>query len=188
MNPAFAPSFGGPRPGGPGFGGPGGPGGPGFGGPGGPGFGGPFKGRLLRPAVLLLDGPATAAELVERISQLSQGEFSPPQNKIEKKLEFLAEHGAVEITNGVATLTERGRKRLAMRGITKETAQALRTHVLPRRLASHKIRAGLAEFAGVARVIALTGTDEQKDKLAETQKELLAAIVEAKQSLHSTLN
>lgn len=88
------PGFGGPGFGGPGFGGPG-FGGPGFGGPGfgGPGFGGPGaggpglapfgkKGRhgLRRAAfvtaALLLDGPADAAQVVQRVSDATGGAFT----------------------------------------------------------------------------------------------------------------
>jgi hypothetical protein len=198
------PGFGGPF-GGPGFGGPGfgfgGPGfgGPGFGGPGfgGPGFGGPGFGRgfgkprfLKRAAfgtlALLLDGPADAAQIVQRTSEATDGAFSPPQEVAELAIGLLAGRGLVTVDNGVATLTELGKNLLAWRGISSETA-----HAFFARAAQFgdviKIRWGLFELAGLARRIAWAGTDEQKAKLADARAKVLAAVTEATKSLHSTL-
>src|SRR5271154_3452755 len=94
----FFGGFGGPGFGGPGFGGPGfggfggGPGG--FGGGHGHGHGdghggGPGRGRhfLKRAAfvtsALLLDGPADAAQIVQRVSDATEGAFTPPQDVAE---------------------------------------------------------------------------------------------------------
>ena len=132
------PGFGGPGFGGPGFGGPGfgGPGfgGPGFGGPGfgGPGFGGPggkhgkhgLKRAAFVTAALLLDGPADAAQVVQRVTDATDGAFTPPQDVAELAIGLLAGRGVVTVDNGVATLTELGRNLLAWRGISSETAHA----------------------------------------------------------------
>jgi hypothetical protein len=201
------PGFGGPGfPGGPGFGGPGfgGPdwGGPGFGGPdwggpgfgfGGPGFGRGFGGRgffLKRAAfgtlALLLDGPADAAQIVQRTSEATDGAFTPPQEVAELAIGLLAGRGLVTVDNGVATLTELGKNLLAWRGVSSETA-----HAFLARAAQFgdvvKIRWGLVELAGLARRIGWSGTDEQKAKLADTRAKVLAAINDAKKSLHSVL-
>lgn len=75
--------FGGPGFGGPGFGGPGfggwGKQGWGHGGPGGPGFGGrpPLKRAAFVTAALLLDGPADAAQVVQRVSDATDGALTP---------------------------------------------------------------------------------------------------------------
>jgi hypothetical protein len=185
------PGFGGP--GGPGFGGPGfgGPGfgGPGFGGPGGPGFGGHHFG-LKRAAfgtlALLLDGPADAAQIVQRTSEATAGAFTPPQEIAELAIGLLAGRGLVTVEGGVATLTELGKNVLAWRGISSETA-----HAFLARAGQFgdvvKIRWGLVELAGLARKIAWSGTDEQKAKLADARTKVLAAITEASKTLHSTL-
>jgi hypothetical protein len=184
--------FGGPGFGGPGFGGPG-FGGPGFGGPGG-GFGGPgFGGHhfgLKRAAfgtlALLLDGPADAAQIVQRTSEATDGAFTPPQEVAELAIGLLAGRGLVTVEGGVATLTELGKNLLAWRGISSETA-----HAFLARAGQFgdviKIRWGLFELAGLARKIAWAGTDEQKAKLADARAKVLAAITEAKKSLHGAL-
>lgn len=194
------PGFGGPGFGGPGFGGPGfgGPGfgGPGFGGPGagGPGFGGPVgkKGRhgLKRAAfvtaALLLDGPADAAQVVQRVSDATGGAFTPPQDVAELAIGILAGRGVVTVDDGVATLTELGRNLLAWRGISSETA-----HAFLGRAAKFgdalKIRKEFFEIAGLARTIAWTGTDEQKQQLAETRTKVLEALTDARKALHRVL-
>ena len=96
------PGFGGPGFGGPGFGGPGfgGPGfgGPGFGGhgwgghggPGGHGFGGRHKRVVVGTAALLLDGPANAEQIVQRVSEATDGGFAPPQEIVELAIGKLA--------------------------------------------------------------------------------------------------
>jgi hypothetical protein len=200
------PGFGGPGFGGPGFGGPGfgGPGfgGPGWGGPGqgGPGFAGPgFGGHWGRPgpggrhkrlvvgtAALLLDGPANAEQLVQRVSDATDGAFAPPQEIVELAIGKLAGRGFVSVEDGVATLTELGRNVLQWKGISSESIHA--------RLAQAgkfgdvaKIRWGLFQLAGLARTIHWSGTDAQKEKLVEARTKVLTAITEAKQSLHAAL-
>jgi hypothetical protein len=191
--------FGGPECGGPaGFGGPGGAGfgGPGFGGPGGPGFGGPgfggpgagwgFKRAALGTAAVLLDGPASAAQIVERVSQATDGAFSPPADIAELAIGLLAARGLVSVDDGVATLTELGRNLLAWRGVTSDTAA-----VFFKRAAQFvdvfKIRKELFEVAGLARSIVWTGTDEQKAALSDARTKILEAVTEAKKDLHRIL-
>jgi hypothetical protein len=192
------PGFGGPGVGGPGFGGPGfgGPGfgGPGFGGhgwgghggPGGHGFGGRHKRVVVGTAALLLDGPANAEQIVQRVSEATDGAFAPPQEIVELAIGKLAGRGFVSVDDGVATLTELGRNVLQWKGISSESIHA--------RLAQAgkfkdvaKIRWGLFELAGLARTIHWSGTDAQKEKLAEARAKVLTAITEAKQSLHAAL-
>jgi hypothetical protein len=181
------PGFGGPGFGGPGFGGPG-FGGPGFGGHGwgGHGFGGPHKRAVIGTAALLLDGPANAEQIVQRVSEATDGAFSPPQGIVEVAIGLLAGRGFVTVSDGVATLTELGTNVLAWKGISSETA-----HAFLGRAAKFgdviKIRWGLFELAGLARTIVWSGTDAQKEKLAEARTKVLTAINEAKQSLHSAL-
>jgi len=170
----------------------GGFGGPGFGGPGfgGPGFGPVGFGHRIKRAVtasLLLDGPASAAEIVQRVSDATEGEIALPETVVERVLERLAHRGVVKTDDGVATLTEFGTKLLAKRGITSQTAQALRTKLFPKLVNILKLRSGLAEVAGLARVIALTGTDAQKEKLAEASATLLASVNDVKKTLQSAL-
>ena len=195
------PGFGGPGFGGPGFGGPGfgGPGfgGPGFGGhgwgghgghggPGGHGFGGRHKRVVVGTAALLLDGPANAEQIVQRVSEATDGAFAPPQEIVELAIGKLAGRGFVSVDDGVATLTELGRNVLQWKGISSESIHA--------RLAQAgkfkdvaKIRWGLFELAGLARTIHWSGTDAQKEKLADARAKVLTAITEAKQSLHAAL-
>ncbi|MBV8293075.1 MAG: hypothetical protein JOY55_14920 [Mycobacterium sp.] len=181
------PGFGGHGWGGPGWGGPGfgghGWGGPGFGGH---GFGGPRKRVVVGTAALLLDGPANAAQIVQRVSEATDGALTPPEGFVELAIGHLAGRGFVTVSDGVATLTEQGTNVLAWKGITSEGIHA--------RLAQAakfgdviKIRWGLVELAGLARTIAWSGTDAQKAKLAEARTKVLTAITEAKKSLHSAL-
>src|ERR1700684_3643252 len=186
------PGFGGPGWGGPGFGGPG-FGGPGFGGhgfgghgPGGHGWGGRRKRVVVGTAALLLDGPANAEQIVQRVSEATDGGFAPPQEIVELAIGKLAGRGFVSVDDGVATLTELGRNVLQWKGISSESIHA--------RLAQAgkfkdvaKIRWGLFELAGLARTIHWSGTDAQKEKLAEARAKVLTAITEAKQSLHAAL-
>jgi hypothetical protein len=199
----FFGGFGGPGFGGPGFGGFGGfGGGPGgFGG----GFGGghdhghagghggrPGRGRhfLKRAAfvtaALLLDGPADAAQIVQRVSDATEGAFTPPQDVAELAIGLLAGRGVVTVDGGVATLTELGQNLLAWRGVSSETA-----HAFLGRAAkfgdAFKIRRELFEVAGLARTITWTGTDEQKQQLAEARTKVLEALREAKKTLHRVL-
>ena len=200
----FFGGFGGPGFGGPGFGGPGfggfggfggGPGGFGGGhehGQGGGHGGGPGRGRhfLKRAAfvtaALLLDGPADAAQIVQRVSDATEGAFTPPQDVAELAIGLLAGRGVVTVDNGVATLTELGQNLLAWRGVSSETA-----HAFLGRAAkfgdAFKIRRELFEVAGLARTITWTGTDEQKQQLAETRTKVLEALRDAKKTLHRVL-
>ena len=194
MSHGFFGGFGGPGFGGPGFGGPG-FGGPGFGGPGtgGPGFA-PFgtngrhglKRAAFVTAALLLDGPADAAQVVQRASDATGGAFTPPQDVAELAIGILAGRGVVTVDGGVATLTELGRNLLAWRGISSETA-----HAFLGRAAKFgdvvKIRKEFFEIAGLARTIAWTGTDEQKQQLAETRTKVLEALTDARKALHRVL-
>lgn len=198
------PGFGGPGFSGPGFGGPGcgGPGfgGPGFGGPGfgghGPGFGGHGPGghgrrfRLKRAAIgtaaMLLDGPADAAQVVQRVSEKTDGAFTPPQEVVELAIGLLAGRGVVTVDNGVATLTELGQNLLAWRGINADTARAFLARAAKFGDA-FKIRKTMFEIAGLARTIAWSGTDEQKQKLAETRTKILETLTEAKKTLYGIL-
>ena len=182
------PGWGGPGFGGPGFGGPGfgGHGWGGHGGPGRPGFGGRHKRVVVGTAALLLDGPANAEQIVQRVSEATDGGFAPPQEIVELAIGKLAGRGFVTVDGGVATLTELGRNVLQWKGISSETIHA--------RLAQAgkfgdvaKIRWGLFELAGLARTIHWSGTDAQKEKLAEARTKVLTAITEAKQSLHAAL-
>ena len=169
------PGFGGPGWGGPGFGGPG-FGGPGFGGhgfgghgpgghgPGGHGWGGRRRRVVVGTAALLLDGPANAEQIVQRVSEATDGAFAPPQEIVELAIGKLAGRGFVTVSDGVATLTELGRNVLQWKGISSESIHA--------RLAQAgkfgdvaKIRWGLFELAGLARTIHWSGTDAQKEKL-----------------------
>ena len=124
------PGWGGPGWGGPGFGGPGfgGPGwgGHGFGGPGfgGPGFGGPRKRVVIGTAALLLDGPANAAQIVQRVSEATDGALTPPEAIVELAIGHLAGRGFVTVSDGVATLTEQGTNVLAWKGVTSEGIHA----------------------------------------------------------------
>ncbi|MGH3632663.1 MAG: hypothetical protein ACRDTS_00890 [Mycobacterium sp.] len=189
------PGLGGPEFGGHGFGGPG-FGGHGFGGPGfgGHGFGGAafglrrkfLKRAALATAALLLDGPADAAQVVQRVSEATDGAVTPPQEVAEVAIGVLAGRGVVTVDDGVASLTELGKNLLAWRGISSETAHAFLARA-PQFIDVINIRKGLFELAGLARTITWSGTDEQKQKLAEAKANVLAAVTEAKKSLHSAL-
>lgn len=177
-----------------GFGGFGGHGwGPGGGGGSGRGFGpgwGPGRGGLKRAAfgtaAMLLDGPADAAQVVQRVSDKTDGAITPPREIAELAIGLLAGRGVVTVEDGVATLTELGENLLAFRGISSETAQAFLA-----RAAQFgdvfKIRRELFEVAGLARTITWTGTDEQKQQLAETRTKILEVLRDAKKTLHRAL-
>jgi hypothetical protein len=177
-------------PGGHGWGGPGGHGwgGHGWGGPGfgGHGFGGRRKRVVVGTAALLLDGPANAEQIAQRVSEATDGALTPPEGVVDFAIGLLAGRGFVTVSDGVATLTELGTNVLAWKGISSETI-----HARLARVAKFgdviKIRKGLFELAGLARTIVWSGTDAQKEKLAEARTKVLAAITEAKQSLHSAL-
>ena len=177
------PGFGGPRFGGPGFGGGHGWGGPGHGGH---GFGGPRKRVVIGTAALLLDGPANAAQIVQRVSEATDGALTPPEPIVELAIGHLAGRGFVTVSDGVATLTEQGTNVLAWKGVTSEGFRA-RLAQVAKFGDVIKIRWGLVELAGLARTIAWSGTDAQKAKLAEARTNVLTAITEAKKSLHAAL-
>lgn len=181
-----------------GFGGGGfGPGGFGAGRPGcsgdghgaGGGFGGGGK-RGKRAAMaamaLLLDGPADATQLVQRVSDATDGAFTPPLAPAELIIGVLAGRGMVTVDNGVATLTELGKNILAWRGISSETAHAFLAQA-PKFIDAFKIRKELFELAGLARTIMWSGTDEQKQKLTDVKADVLAALTKATKSLHGAL-
>ncbi len=191
--------FGGPGFGGPGFGGPG-FGGPGFGGGWGHrhekdwgqgGFGGPggrpgLKRAAFVTAAMLLDGPADAAQVVQRVSDATEGAFTPPQDLAELAIGLLAGRGMVTVDDGVANLTELGRNVLAWRGVSSETARAFLGRAAKFGDAV-KIRREMFEFGRLARTIAWTGTDEQKQQLAEARTKVLEAVTEAKRALYRAL-
>jgi hypothetical protein len=204
------PGFDGPGFGGPGFGGPA-FGGPGFGGPGfgpdagsgfaggfggqgfGPGFGGagrPGPWGLKRAAVgtaaILLDGPADAAQILERVNQVTDGAFTPPQDIVDLAIGLLAGRGVVTVDNGVATLTDFGKNLLAWRGISSETVHAFLTKAA-KFVDVIKIHKELREVGGLARTIVRSGTDEQKAALAESRTKILEAVTDAKKALHRAL-
>ncbi|HTZ12467.1 MAG TPA: hypothetical protein VMC78_02400 [Mycobacterium sp.] len=211
--PGFGGPGGGPGWGGPGFGGPGW-GGHGYGGHGGPGWGGPgfgghgehswgghrfgghgwakhgfARGRkraVIGTAALLLEGPANAEQIVQRVSEATGGALTPPEQIVEFAIAKLAFRGFVTVEDGVATLTERGRSVLAWKGVSSEGIRAMLAQAA--KFADvMKIRWGLVELAGLARTIMWSGNDAQKAKLAEARTKVLTAITEAKQSLHSAL-
>jgi hypothetical protein len=159
--------------------------GPGFGGHG-FGGGGGLKRAAFGTAALLLDGPADAAQVVQRTAEATDGAFTPPQEVAELAIGLLQARGFVTVENGVATLTDLGKSILAWRGVTSESAHAMLGRV-GKFAEVIKIRTGLQEVAGLARTIMMSGTDEQKAKLAEVRADLNAAITEAKRALHSAL-
>jgi hypothetical protein len=185
--------FGGGGFGGPGFGGPG-FGGPGFGGPGGgfggPGFGGPGFGRgkfaAAATAALLLDGPADATEISRRVTEATEGAFTPPEGAAEIGIGLLAGRGLATVDDGVATLTEFGESILAWRGISSETAHAFLSHA-SKFAGAFKLRKEFLEVGGLARTIMRSGSEEQKEKLKEAGTKILAAVTEAKKSLYAAL-
>jgi DNA-binding PadR family transcriptional regulator len=176
--------------GGGGWGGPGGGGGRGGpgggGGRGGPGGGGRRKRVVVGTAALLLDGPASAAQIAQHVSEATDGALTPPEGVIEFAIGILAGRGFVTVTDGVATLTELGTNVLSWKGVSSETIHAKLARAA--RFGDYiKIRRGLFELGGLARTIHWSGTDAQKAKLAEARTKVLTAITEAKQSLHSAL-
>ena len=156
--------------------------GPGFG----PGGGHHLKRAAFVTAAMLLDGPADAAQVVQRCIRRNRRGVHPAAGRGELAIGLLAGRGMVTVDNGVATLTELGRNVLAWRGISSETA-----HAFLGRAAKFgdvfKIRRELFELAGLARTITWTGTDEQKQQLAETRAKVLEALTEAKKTLHRIL-
>ena len=150
------------------------------------GGGGGLKRAAFGTAALLLDGPADAAQVVQRTAEATDGAFTPPQEMAELAIGVLQARGLVTVDNGVATLTDLGKGILAWRGVTSESAHAMLGRV-GKFAEVIKIRAGLKEIAGLARTIMMSGTDEQKAKLAEVRADLNAAITEAKRALHSAL-
>jgi hypothetical protein len=179
---------------GPGFGG--GFGGPGFGwhgfggGFGGHGFGGHGFGRgkvaAAATAALLLDGPADAAEISRRVTEATDGAFTPPEGAAEIGIGLLAGRGLATVEDGVATLTEFGESILAWRGINSETAHAFLSRA-SKFAGVLQLRKELLEVGGLARTIVWSGTEAQKEKLEEARTKILTAVTEAKQSLYRAL-
>jgi hypothetical protein len=178
--PGFGGGFGGPGFGWPGFGG--GFGGHGFGGH---GFG---SGKLAAAATaaLLLDGPADAAEISRRVTEATDGAFTPPDGAAEIGIGLLAGRGLATVEDGVATLTEFGESILAWRGINSETAHAFLSRA-SKFAGVLQLRKELLEIGGLARTIVWSGTEEQKEKLEEAKTKILTAVTEAKQSLYRAL-
>ena len=141
---------------------------------------------VIGTAALLLDGPANAEQIVQRVSEATDGALTPPQGIVELAIGHLAGRGFVTVSDGVATLTEQGTNVLAWKGISSEGIHA-RLAQVAKFGDVIKIRWGLFELAGLARTIVWSGTDAQKEKLAEARTKVLTAITEAKQSLHSAL-
>jgi hypothetical protein len=161
-------------------------GGSGFGGGFGPGFGGRGKLAAAATAALLLDGPADAAEITRRVSEATDGAFSPPEGAAEIGIGLLAGRGLATVEDGEATLTEFGENLLAWRGINTETAHAFLAQA-SKFAGFLKLRKEFFELGGLARTIVWSGTEEQKQKLEEARTKLLAAVTEAKRSLYSAL-
>lgn len=142
--------------------------------------------RATVVAALLLEGPATAAELVERVSAATEGALVPPVEHAELTLGFMAGRGLVTISDGTASLTELGRNILAWRGVNADTA-----HAILGKFAQLgdviQIRKALLETATLGRTITTTGTAEQKAALASAKAAILTAVVEAKKSLYAAL-
>jgi DNA-binding PadR family transcriptional regulator len=159
--------------------------GPGFGGHG-FGFGARRKRAALATAALLLEGPADAAQIVQRVSEATEAAFTPPQEVAEAAIELLENRGLVAVESGVATLTELGESVLAWRGVTSETARSFLGRAGQFKDVI-KIRRELFELGGLARTITHSGTGEQKEKLAEAKAKVLAAIGESKKSLYAAL-
>ncbi len=173
--------------------------GPGFGGHGfadrgGHGFGGGFGGHgfgrgkmaAAATAALLLDGPADADEISRRVSEATDGAFTPPQGAAEIGIGLLAGRGLATVEDGVATLTELGESLLAWRGINRDTAHAFWSRA-SKFAGVLQLRKEFVEIGGLARTIMWTGTEEQKEKLEEAKNTILAAVTEAKRSLYRAL-
>jgi hypothetical protein len=178
--PGFGGGFGGPGFGWPGFGG--GFGGHGFGGH---GFGS-GKAAAAATAALLLDGPADAAEISRRVTEATDGAFTPPDAAAEIGIGLLAGRGLATVEDGVATLTEFGESILAWRGINSETAHAFLSRA-SKFAGVLQLRKELLEIGGLGRTIVWSGTEEQKEKLEEAKTKILTAVTEAKQSLYRAL-
>jgi hypothetical protein len=141
---------------------------------------------FIGTAALLLEGPANAEQIGGRVSDATGGALHPPQEIVEFAIARLAGRGFVTISDGVATLTERGTNALEWKGISSEGTRAMLAQAA--KFADFmKIRWGLGELAGLTRTIMWRGTDAQKEKLAEARGKVLAAVDEAKQSLHAAL-
>lgn len=168
--------------------------GPGFGSGCGPGFGpghGFGHGKMLKraafgTAALLLDGPADAAQIVQRATEATGGAFTPPQEVAELAIELLATKGVVTVEGGVATLTDFGQKILTWRGVTSESAKKMMGRA-GRFADVIKIRTGMQDVAGMARTIMSSGTEAQRAKLGEVRSRLTKAVEDARRELHAAL-
>jgi hypothetical protein len=160
--------------------------GPGFGGSGfGGGFGAGRKG-VIATAALLLDGPADSGQIVQLVSDATDGAFTPPEEAVKAAIGVLAARGLVTVDDGLATLTEFGENVLSWRGISSENAHRWLAKAAKFGDAI-KIRNELFEIGGLARTIVFSGTDEQKERLDEAKAKVLGAVTEAKKSLYSAL-
>ena len=135
---------------------------------------------------LLLDGPADAAEISRRVTEATDGAFTPPDAAAEIGIGLLAGRGLATVEDGVATLTEFGESILAWRGINSETAHAFLSRA-SKFAGVLQLRKELLEIGGLARTIVWSGTEEQKEKLEEAKTKILTAVTEAKQSLYRAL-
>ena len=141
------------------------------------------KRAAVGTAAILLDGRADAAQILERVNQVTDGAFTPPQDIVELAIGLLAGRGVVTVDNGVATLTDFGKNLLAWRGITSETVHAFLTKAA-KFVDVIKIHKELREVGGLARTIIRSGTDEQKAALAESRTKILEAVTDATKALH----
>ena len=124
--------------------------------------------------------------MVKRLSTASHGAVTPPVERAELLLSVMAGKGVLTLKDGEATLTELGRNLLAWRGINADTARAMLAQA--EKFADVvKIRRELKATAELGRTITWTGTDEQKKTLKAARASILAAIKDAKRSLHEAL-
>ncbi|WP_232003320.1 hypothetical protein [Mycobacterium sp. 1465703.0] len=136
--------------------------------------------------MILLEGPASATQILERVNEATGGALNPPEHIVELAIGLLAARGFVSIDDGVATPTELGRSVLAWRGVTSESA-AVFLKQAARFAEVFKLRTELFEVAGLARSIAWSGTEEQKATLSQVRIKVLDAVSEAKKELHLVL-
>ena len=123
---------------------------------------------------------------MQRTSEATGGAFTPPQDVVDLAIGLLAGRGFVTVENGVASLTELGSNLLAWRGVTSDS-----THMFLSKFAQFAdvltIGKTLHEVGGLARTIAWSGTEAQKQALSDARVQLLDAVTKAKKSLHAAL-
>ena len=132
----------------------------GFGGPGGFGFGHRLKRASLATAAMLLDGPADAAQIVQRISAADRWRVRPAARE-HRPRDRQAGRTGVHRRQRRGHPDRVGRNVLGYRGITSQTAQSMLARV-GQFADVIKIRAGLGEIAGLARTIMWSGTRSRK--------------------------